>query len=379
METKMNHQEYLARVDRVKIRAHGQWTAILARLGVDERILRKLNLPCPSCGGTDRFQYTDKFGEGNYHCRNCGAGGGFKLLQAVKGIDFGTALREVESCVGSDRVMETPRSIEPTTGRMTKLAQRIWDEAKPLEAGDEVDRYLRGRGIALPVFPTVLRLHPNLGYYEKDGGGKPRKVAEFTAMLGCIQGTEGNVITLHRTYLKDGRKASTGEAKKVLSGGINGAAVRLFEPTTELSVAEGIETALAVHVATGKPVWAGLSAGNLEKLWLPYTVSRICIYADNDAHSDFDGQALAFALARRLKKEERNSGPRQVHVFVPRRPGADWADVWSARMQVIERTATWRSASTTSRGESPAAVRPGRAVGRGEGSGRSAHESRAPQ
>ena len=25
------------------------------------------------CGGTDRFQYTDKFGEGNYHCRGCGA------------------------------------------------------------------------------------------------------------------------------------------------------------------------------------------------------------------------------------------------------------------------------------------------------------------
>jgi putative DNA primase/helicase len=339
METTMNSHEYVDRIDQVKGRAHGRWTEILARLGVDERILRKLNLPCPLCGGTDRFQYTDKFGEGNYHCRSCGPGGGFKLLQAVKGIDFGTALREVESCVGSDRLVEPLRSTEPPMKRMTKLAQKLWDEARPVNPGDEVDRYLRGRGIALAAFPKVLRLHPNLGYYEKDAGGKSRKVGEFAAMIACIQGIDGNVVTLHRTYLSDGRKASTGEAKKVLSGGINGAAVRLFEPTVELGVAEGIETALAVHLATGKPVWAGLSAGNLEKLWLPPAARRICIYADNDADSDFDGQALAYALARRLKKEERQSGPRQVQVFVPRRPGADWADVWSTRMELIERAA----------------------------------------
>jgi putative DNA primase/helicase len=222
---------------------------------------------------------------------------------------------------------------------MTKLAQKIWDEAKAVARGDEVDRYLCGRGIALTAYPQALRLHPCLGYYEKDGGGKSRKVAEFPAMLACIQGVDGAVVTLHRTYLSDGRKAPTGDAKKVLSGGINGAAVRLFEPTDELGIAEGIETALAVHLATGRPVWAGLSAGNLEKLWLPPAVRRIGIYADNDADGDFDGQAFAFALARRLKKEERHSGPRQVHVFVPRRPGADWADVWSTRMEVIGRAA----------------------------------------
>jgi putative DNA primase/helicase len=341
MEIAMNHHAYVARIDRVKDRAHGRWTEILAHLGVDERILRKINQPCPRCGGTDRFQYTDKFGQGNYHCRKCGPGGGFKLLQAVKGIDFGTALREVESCVGSDPPLQAPSSTEPPMERMAKLVQKIWDEAVPVSAGDEVDRYLCGRGIALTTFPKVLRLHPSLGYYERqEEGGKSRKVAEFPAMLACIQGIDGHVVTLHRTYLSNGQKAKAlGEAKKVLSGGINGAAVRLCEPTNELGVAEGIETALAIHLATGKPVWAGLSAGNLEKLWVPPTVCRICIYADNDANSDFDGQALAYALARRLKKQELQSGPRQVHVFVPRRPGADWADVWSARMEVIERTA----------------------------------------
>ena len=328
----MQDAEYAARIENVKRRAHGQWTGILASLGVDERILKKRNGPCPLCGGTDRFQFTDKFGEGNYHCRACGAGGGFKLLQAIKGIDFNAALTAVERCVGAVGAAPMAAANEPSAERMKKLAQRIWGEALQVSAGDEVDRYLCGRGLALPAYPKVLRFHPALGYFQKDSGGKSRQIAQYPAMLACIQGADGHAVTLHRTYLMDGRKLQASDAKKVLSSGINGAAVRLFEAGDELAISEGIETALAVHLATGKPVWAGLNAGNLEKLWLPVSVRRICIYGDNDADGDFDGQALAYALARRLKKEERRSGRREVQVFLPRQPGMDWADVWQARI-----------------------------------------------
>jgi putative DNA primase/helicase len=96
----MHDHEYAGRIDAVKQRAHGRWSEILASAGVDEQILKHRNGPCPLCGGTDRFQFTDKFGEGNYHCRQCGPGGGFKLLQAVKGVDFNAALRDVERCLG---------------------------------------------------------------------------------------------------------------------------------------------------------------------------------------------------------------------------------------------------------------------------------------
>lgn len=327
----MHDLEYAARIEDVKRRAHGRWTEILSQLQVEERVLMKRNLPCPLCGGTDRFQYTDKFGEGNYHCRGCGPGGGFKLLQALKGIDFNTALREVEKCVGAGLISRRPVGSEPSADRMKKLAKQIWDEAKPVTPGDEVDRYLTGRGLSLPVYPKALRGHPALGYYQKDAAGKSRKVAEHPAMLACIQGRDGHAVTLHRTYLHEGRKLAAEDAKKVLSAGINGAAVRLFEPTDELALSEGIETAIAVHLASGKPVWAGINAGNLERIWLPDTVRKICIYADNDADADFDGQAFSFSLARRLKKEERRTGPRRVQVFLPKQAGTDWADVWLSR------------------------------------------------
>ena len=125
------------------------------------------------------------------------------------------------------------------------------------------------------------------------------------------------------------------EPRKLLSAGVGGA-VRLFAAAEELAVAEGLETALAVHLATGKPIWMALNAGNLEKLWLPDAVRRVLIYADNDADGDFTGQACAYALARRLRRSVNGAAPREVQVFVPKQPGADWADVWHNQPDVLE-------------------------------------------
>jgi putative DNA primase/helicase len=330
----MHNRELAHHLNELKARAHGRWTDILRSSGVEESVLNRRNQPCPMCGGTDRFQYTDRWGEGNYHCRGCGAGGGLKLLQGTLGCDFRTALRHVEDCVGACLPIPSQRLAEPSAQRMKKLAQRIWDEAQPITVADAADRYLSSRGLALDPYPPTLRCHPSLGYYTREpDSSKARKVAEYPAMLACVQGPDGKAITLHRTYLQDGGKAHLRDAKKLLSAGINGAAVRLFDADTELAIAEGIETALAVHRASGKPVWSALNAGNLEKLWLPESVRRVCIYADNDAGSSFAGQAAAYALARRLKREDGQGGLRHVEVFVPRQAGEDWADVWLRRFK----------------------------------------------
>lgn len=329
----MRNLDYERRIETAKQRAHGRWSEILRYFGADERLLKRRNLPCPMCGGTDRFQFTDKFGEGNYHCRGCGPGGGFKLLQALKAWDFNTALKEVEEYLGLHVCAPAVRWNEPSAERMKRLAQRIWNEARPIVEDDTVHRYLHGRGLVMTAYPKVLRCHPELGYYVKDNSGKSRQVSAYAAMVAYVQGADDHAITLHRSYIQDGRKAPVPDARKLLSSGINGAAVRLFDATEELAIAEGIETALAVHLATGLPVWAAISAGNMEKLWLPAHVRRVSIYADNDAGGSFAGQAAAFALARRLGRERLPDGsPRQVQVFVPPKPGDDWADVWRRRL-----------------------------------------------
>lgn len=329
----MQNAEYAARVDAVKQRAHGRWTEILGAMGLEERLLKRKSMPCPVCkDGVDRFQYTDKFGEGNYHCRKCGPGGGFKLLQACKAMDFHGALCAVEQVLGM--LPPAQRSEDAAPERMKKLVQRIWNEARAVTLGDEVDRYLRGRGLALSSYPASLRFHPALGYYQKEGVAKARKVAEYPAMLASVQDAQG-AVTLHRTYLQAGRKLDAPDAKKVLSSGFSGGAVRLAVATGELAVCEGIETGIAVFLATGKPVWCALSAGNLEKLWVPDTVRSVCVYGDNDADGDFTGQASAYAAARRLKREEVQGGRRVIRVFLPRQAGSDWADVWRQRQEAV--------------------------------------------
>ncbi|WP_323165982.1 DUF7146 domain-containing protein [Pseudomonas bubulae] len=330
------NRAYATRIHALKQHAQGHWTEILAALGVDPKLLTRRNQPCPRCGGNDRFQYTDKFGHGNFHCRKCGAGDGFTLLQALTGKAFHPLLVQVEQYL--QRTPAEVVTVPPAASaqRMQRLVQRLWQEAQPLQTGDEAYRYLRARGVGLPVYPAVLRCHPCLGYYERDHTGTSRRIAEYPALLAWVQGADGHAVTLHRTYLQHGAKAPVAQPRKLLSSTIKGAAVRLFAATDELAVAEGLETALAVHLATGTPVWMALNAGNLEQLWLPDSVRRVRIYADNDADGDFTGQASAYTLARRLRREVSRLGPREVQVWVPQHPGTDWADRWNARLQAVE-------------------------------------------
>lgn len=324
-------RELEQRIATVKAQAEGSWTPILERIGVKAEILNRKNQPCPGCGGDDRFQYTDKFRHGDYYCRGCGAGDGFKLAEMVLGCDFMCVLKDVEEALGGP----LPVSKQAPVGivRMRALAEKIWKEAVPVTPGDEVDRYLSGRGLHMEKYPSVLRFHPALGYYEKQDGGKSEKVAEYPAMLACVQGQDGLAVTLHRTYLRDGKKANLPDVKKLLSSGINGAAVRLFPAAAELAVAEGIEKSLALHLATGRPVWPALNCGNLEKLWIPESVRSLKIYGDNDSDSQFDGEAAAYALARRVRKEELRRGYAiDVEVFIPKNKGEDWEDVWRRRL-----------------------------------------------
>lgn len=325
----MDH-EFQARVRELKQRMQGRWTEFLRSCGIDDKVLSGRNVPCPMCGGRDRFQYTDKFSLGNYHCRGCGAGTGISLLQGALGLSFAECVGAIEKHLGAAPVLRhAVHASESNNFRMQALVRAIWDEARPVTPGDPVDRYLRARGLGLSSYPEVLRFHPALGYYTRDAGQpRSRKVASYPAMVAAVHDREGRLVTLHRTYLGEACKANVPDAKKLLSAGIAGAAVCLFAPAAELAITEGIETALAVHLATGRPVWSAISAGNLERLLIPQPVRVVAIYADNDSKSKFDGQASAYALARRLRQED---STRRVEVYIPKKAGRDWADVWGAR------------------------------------------------
>jgi len=323
--------ELAQRIEAAKRRASGNWPSILERLGVDAKVLGKRNQPCPACGGKDRFQFTDKYGDGNYVCRGCGPGDGFALLQLCLDWKFIETLQAVENLVGTvpDRLQPTGPGASATG--MRQLAMAIWQESKPVEAGDAVATYLSHRGIVLHAYPPALRTHSALGYYVKEAGQtRAKRVGTYAAMVAAVHGADDQMVTLHRTYLERGAKAPLTDSRKLLSAGTSGAAVRLFEAGEELAIAEGIETALAVHLSTGMPVWAAIGAGNMAKLWIPGCVRRIAIYADHDA--SYTGHAAAYALARRIKTQGKGGRSPEVAVHVPPAVDSDWADVLRERL-----------------------------------------------
>jgi putative DNA primase/helicase len=137
-----------------------------------------------------------------------------------------------------------------------------------------------------------------------------------------VDDPDGAMVTLHRTYLTpDGHKADVPTAKKLMrcatDGASAGGAIRLYPAGETLCVSEGIETALAVRLQSGYPVWAAISATGMAQVVLPSIAQTILICADHDKA----GIEAAHALANRLLWEGR-----QIKILLPPTPGADWAD-----------------------------------------------------
>lgn len=213
-----------------------------------------------------------------------------------------------------------PRPPAQPDERKRAALRRVWSEAYPVTAGDPVHTYLRQRGISLPLadLPAVLRYHPHLLYVHEDS-----QRTDHPAMLTRVDDPSGHAVTLHRTYLtRNGYKAGVPTVKKLMSpaipGATHGGAIRLYSTGETLAVTEGIETALAVRLATGLPVWSTTCAGGMARLIVPAEVRLVVICADHDAA----GLEAARALARRLLAEQR-----RVKILTPDMPGTDWADL----------------------------------------------------
>lgn len=306
--------------DRIDVRtaAAGRWRSILTTLGMDERSLSGKHGPCPLCGGRDRFRFDDKDGRGTYFCSGCGAGDGVKLAMGITGLLFKDAAREIERLAG----VVQPNGTRPERTDEDKLAalRRVWRESKPIQRGDDAERYLLGRGLRLHDLPEAVRVHSGLRYQDGDHQGV------YPAMLATVTAPDGRAVSLHRTYLQDGRKAPVLTPKKLMQGlPLAGAAIRLTAVSEVLGIAEGIETALAAFELFEVPVWSCVSAQGVESFEPPEGVREVIVFADHD--ENFAGQAAAYRAAHRLRLRGF-----EVEVCVPHEPG-DWLDFYSKNFE----------------------------------------------
>ena len=302
----------------VRTAAQGRWRSILATLGMDERSLSGKHCACPMCGGRDRFRFDDRDGRGTYFCSGCGAGDGVKLAMGITGLSFKDAAREIERLAG---VVPSVTG-KPNRSDEDKLAtlRRVWRESRPILRGDEAFAYLAGRGLKLYDLPESIRLHPGLRYQDDEHQGT------YPAMLATVTAPDGRAVSLHRTYLQDGRKAPVTSPKKLMQGlPLPGAAIRLTAVSAVLGIAEGIETAIAASELFEVPVWSCISTAGIESFEPPAGVREVIVFADHD--ENFAGQAAAYRAAHRLKLRGF-----EVEVCIPQEPG-DWLDFHSKNFE----------------------------------------------
>lgn len=247
---------------------------------------------------------------GAFICFGCGAKGDlFDFLKHVEGLD----LKEAVAFLGGDALSSTPIR-KPTRPRhnddpaqRTKAALAIWHEACPAQ-GSPVEKYLRSRGITIPIPPTI-RHHPSL-FHNPSG-------LRFDALVAAVQGPDRRVVAIHRTFLRenqvDAHQANVSSPKMAL-GPIAGGAVRLAPADDKVILVEGIEDGLALSQMTGVPSWAVLGVAGFTNIKLPDTIKRVLVAPDGDE----GGQKARDSAVKHLVDHE-------VRVIQP--PHGDWCDM----------------------------------------------------
>jgi len=246
-------------------------------------------VPCPHC---DRGPRDDALGvnveDGTFHCFRCG----WK----------GRAGGEQKTAPPAPRRIDDPAVAE----RKRERLRQIWKETAPLNHPDAraVRTYLESRALdeILQAPPRVLRSHRALPYWD---GAKA--LGPFPAMVALFHGAAGQPVTLHVTYLRsDGcAKANVASPKKIMAvparGATKGGAIHLYEPKAGiLGLAEGIESALSMHLLQKLPVWSSYCADNLAAAHLPKGLRELYIGIDLDASGK--GQQVAQSLTKRVRR-----------------------------------------------------------------------------
>ena len=321
--------EWIDRARGVKVREELERRGLWSR-----KMLNDSGVPCPVCGGKDRFAVNEK--RNVWFCRASQRGGdAIALSEYLDGCDFLTA---VETVSGEARPKGRGESNEEKAEREARQRARLeklrdeqaradaqavnwreterarchalWRGARPM-AGTSVEAYLRRRGCCAPD-GARLRFIDDAPYWHQGA-----VIARAPAMIGAMIGPDGKFAGVHQTFLDlaaskgkatifDPKTGEVLDAKKT-RGSWKGATVPLLRcaSATRLFLGEGIETTLSALTAlraVGSPLINGAefhSACNLGNI--------AGLAADREAHP----------TQRIARKDGRDGGPRKVPGSTP--------------------------------------------------------------
>ena len=154
--------------DDVKTAAEGHWLRILPELTIlNSAQLDGGNYPCPSCGGSDRFNACRKSFEqsGQVYCnKGCGlTGDGFAVLMHLNGWDFVAAVSAVDELLMTDGAT----SANKRTG--TERTKRTTNTLQGMSYPDAITAVLRGVRRSLTDHVTIADEPTTYDYRDATG------------------------------------------------------------------------------------------------------------------------------------------------------------------------------------------------------------------
>ncbi|WP_166486348.1 toprim domain-containing protein [Cereibacter sphaeroides] len=225
----------------------------------------------------------------------CFAGCAFEDILAAAGLKKGVKPVLSVPQLAHHRVAE-----EISHRERVRAAVRIWRSSGKI-AGTVAEQYLLRRG--LTQWSEDQRFHPHL-FHSPSNGYRGALVSPVVR------------DDLHRVFLDgEGNKLD-----KMMLGDCCGGAVRLFGSGTRLIVAEGVETTIALKlasVAIEEAFWSAMSASGMASLQLPVTAGELIVAPDGDKA----GRDAAEALAQRGMRAGWKVS------ILPAPEGKDWNDV----------------------------------------------------
>jgi DNA primase len=203
-------------------------------------------------------------------------GDALDLVAVVLRLDLRGAMREARGFLGITD--GKPWQPPPPSAEVIKIDHglraallEIW-RGTMLPQGTAAERYLRNRGITLPL-PPSLRFHPRL-HYPRSGLQKP-------CLVAAVSGPDRLITAIQRIYITGNGKKADVSNPKLTVGRLGNGAVRLGAASDRLGIAEGLETGLSAMQVFGVPVWCALGT-RLDGVAIPDTVTVLAILADND-------------------------------------------------------------------------------------------------
>ncbi|EDB6595604.1 DUF927 domain-containing protein [Salmonella enterica subsp. diarizonae] len=262
--------------------AAGQWPSVLAGLSIEVANSPRRHTACPACGGKDRFRFDDN-GRGSFICNQCGAGDGLDLIKKVNRCDTTEAAQLAADVLGIDyRAAQTdPAAVSRRRGQLEADRQQREQERQQQTAEDTEHRRLAfARRYAAKRRNVTQGKSEYLQSKELTGFSYPL-TPDGSLLLALVDGS-GAVVAAQTITPQGDKRLLTGSAKRGAYHAVNAP-----EQPQEVIIAEGLATALSVHLIRPDALTVcAIDAGNLlpvaEFMRQQHQQAQIIIAADND-------------------------------------------------------------------------------------------------